>query len=378
MTQYKAVLLLAWLLCVSPVRGFAQDGGLFCEQTSLAGLAASKQPTRFFWRNQPLSDGLASLEEAYQISIWLDRQIDPSTRVSYRDDPASSRVTSSSAMTPSRVTLINAISEAVLPIGAEASLIENVIYIGPRGKGARLQRAAHELANDTKLLRVKPMKWQELADYNSVAKDAIRLTGLRVRGGLPHDLMHARQLKRPLTVATQLSLLAVGFDLEFRSRGRTLEIIPLGTDTNIEHAYQSDQLHTTSTSEMLETAQALGVKDSQTIQKQGSRFLISGPATLHLALLALDSAANRPISAGGKKVLSFSVEGQEANRIITSLAIQVGFRVEWDPACPDSVRNKRIDLYFKQTTLEEVLQKFAAELDINHSFFEGVVRFSPK
>ena len=92
------------------------------------------------FEKRPLSECLKTLAEAYRVPVWIDRRVDTSRLVSVVGVAASDSI-------ESKTTLGRLIEVARLG-GADAGLIENVVYVGPVDQIGAVQRAAVRLHNE--------------------------------------------------------------------------------------------------------------------------------------------------------------------------------------------------------------------------------------
>jgi hypothetical protein len=179
-----------------------------------------------FWNDVPLIDALSRLEKVFDDSVFLDRRVDPDTRVSLNRQVTSlEQAVNSIAVTPK--------------VGA--SRIGGIVYVGPIESASRLAALtrtriveANRLPEPLRatLLRKRSLSWPRLAQPRELVASLVERIGWRLEGGeqIPHDLWRAGELS-DLSAVEQLTLLLVGFDLTLEVRGdnKTIAAVPLET-----------------------------------------------------------------------------------------------------------------------------------------------------
>ena len=187
--------------------------------SSRRAIQALSQPMGLTISQTPIRDVLNSVSQSQSISIFLDRRIDPSLPVSIQ---ASSR---DSVL----IDVLNRIGENA---GAEISLIENVVYVGPRGKTQALQRTAVALHHSISFAQVRKggpattelhaLEWDELSTPADIEAEIAKTWSIQSSLNLPHDLFHAWSIHQPCSLATQLAILCGGFgrEPEFGAEGK--------------------------------------------------------------------------------------------------------------------------------------------------------------
>lgn len=331
----------------------APQYNLYQLPSAKAAIRLLEEQVAFVWENKPLRAGLESLSETHRISIWLDRRVDPGQLVSFqmRGD-ASER------------TLLACLRQIAESSGAEVGLIENVVYIGPKGSVARVQLAAVSLhdaictqnqSSDTQLLE---LRWEELATYNDLL-DQISL-GFKVRlsGELPHDLLHAGKLQTPASIATQLALVCGGFDRQANLQSRdAFSIGPLASRIQWQFEYATAELNPVSAAKS--NARRLLAKFGGTFRDRGTSALVNGPTALHLALLKPAAQGRRGDTDFDGKTWSLEVQNKPAELLLGSIASSIGFQVQWDDACSLEQRNQLVTFKQENASLDQLLQAFA-------------------
>jgi hypothetical protein len=189
--------------------------------------APVKSPQRtatIHWQRVPLRDALGRLHTLFDDAVFVDRRVDPTTRVTLDIEAASAE-------------------EVVAGIAAEHDLgvarLGPLVYLGPSGAADQLR--AISLARSPEIGRLPPdlrasltkkqlTDWPRLSEPRRLLVSAVEQRNWRVANAdvIPHDLWSAGELPG-LTFAEQLTVLLVGFDLTFelRPNDRSIEIVPL-------------------------------------------------------------------------------------------------------------------------------------------------------
>jgi hypothetical protein len=185
------------------------------------------------WQRVPLADAIGRLEDLFDESVFLDRRVDLGWRVSL-DIEASS------------------MEEVLAPLAAERNLgvsrLGRVVYFGPRQRAQQLPGiAAARIDEATKLpqtmrnelLRKRQLSWPRLTEPRGLVRALLEENGWRLVGEemIPHDLWPAGQLPE-LTLAEQITLILIGFDLTYELHGkqRAIAVEPLVGRAIYDHA----------------------------------------------------------------------------------------------------------------------------------------------
>lgn len=327
--------------------------------SSRAAQSALQAPARIFWDQTPLRTGLQELSQQFRISIWLDRDIDPSQLIN-----------STTADALGAASLQKTLEHIASVADAELGLIENVVYIGPKGRVSRLQRAAIELhdrlsraGDDPQSATLRELQWDELATPTELLRRIESDWKIEIAGELPHDLLHAGRLLQPATLATQATVLLGGFERELEwLQGNRFRIVPLQQADEWQANYRKSDLDLRGLASL--RAKYVGAQ----CQTRGSISHVHGATGFHLALLA-PPQANRPAPALGNKSerYEFEVANTPVVSVLEHLATSLGFELQWDENCPPARRERRISFKVKQVTLDQLLAEIArtSQLSIN-------------
>jgi hypothetical protein len=220
------VIAVVWFGCVLLATSVAAQGQRDWK-TGPQLQAALRQPMGLAWTGVPLGEYLQQLADRQAVAIWLDRRIDPDQRIDFQ---------------ASDTELARVLQGVAQEAGAQATLIDSVVYIGPGSTAARLpalaaarrdELAGVPLANRRRLLRRRPWHWDALAVPAELIVQLAEQGGVEVDGleMVPHDLWAAADLP-PLAWIDRLSLLLAGFELTFtvQDNGRRVVLMPMPDD----------------------------------------------------------------------------------------------------------------------------------------------------
>lgn len=309
------------------------------------------QEASFVWEGKPLRSGLDDLRGTYGLLIWLDRRIDPGQRIDFQvSDLGGDR------------SLNAALIEIASKVAAESGLIENIFYIGPPGEPAKLQRAASQLhdrmckAKGTGDTALKPFRWPELASPTEVLESLSKSWQVAIDGELPHDLMHSAEMGA-CTLATQLTLLCGGFDMEatLAPDGR-IRLSPLSSETSWQYAYRRKDLN----SKMISGA-ALGRLlrvHGGSVRSRGQTIVVSGSTPLHLALLQMPASSPRSTNLQNER-WTLVVQNKPVENVLREIAASVGLTVSWNPEISSEKRERLASFQVDKATLDEMLSAWA-------------------
>jgi hypothetical protein len=188
-----------------------------------AGKAAQRTAT-IHWQRVPLRDALGRLHTLFDDAVFVDRRVDPSLRVTLDIEAGSAE-------------------EVVTAIAAGRDLgvsrLGRLVYLGPSGAADQLRTIAASRSQEVgrlpadvraSLTQKQPSNWPRLGEPRGVIAGIVEQRGWRLANPdvIPHDLWSAGELPE-MTLAEQLTVLLVGFDLTFelRSNDRSIVTVPL-------------------------------------------------------------------------------------------------------------------------------------------------------
>ncbi len=293
---------------------------------------AIQQPLSLNWTDRPLRVGFDELSKLRQVSILLDRRLDPSSLVTLQAN---------------KVGLLQIARQAGVPLAADVSVVGNVVYLGPRSTARRL-RTMVDLRHQELLAPTGPKKtptaqgsaarttryliqWDDLTTPTEVLKLIAQKYELQLEGqeAVPHDLWVACSLPS-VTSAEALQLVLGQFDLSFEwaTLGKTVRIVPLPESPRIERTYdvgtKAAQLAKSLTTDVPEAT--VTVKDAKLIVTARSEEHDQVDAIIH---------PNRPVtrptnSAPPQILFTFEVKNVRLIDFMQNFEKQSEFRFEYD------------------------------------------------
>ena len=182
----------------------------------------------------PLRQAIYQRGRAHQVSILLDRRVDPDQPVTLNVDD---------------LPLEEMLGKVAKRHGLGVTVLGSaVVYLGPTPYTTRLRTLA-ELRHDEararpdlaeRLLAVAPFRWADFSTPRDLlgqlaAEAKLTIEGL---GQVPHDLWGAADLA-PLPWVDRLTLVAGQYDLTFQigSDGRSIALVPIPDDVSIVRGY---------------------------------------------------------------------------------------------------------------------------------------------
>lgn len=310
---------------------------------------------RTTWSGQSLREGLDSLAEAAQISIWLDRRVDPGQPIEFsRQGSLDERLHSLAAQ---------------LDLGV--CYVETVAYLGPPELTARLATVAavrtHEVKSSpedirTRLTAEKADQWPALATPRELVERWAGESGVDVQGLalIPHDLWPSIRLPR-LSVSDRLSLALAGFDLTFEldAAQNRLRLVPLPATPVIAQSYSLGSAATDGLERLQEKWPAAELR------REGRKLLhVSGTMEVHREV--------QEFLRGGKPRASTHVQHEKqptfdlkveasARQVLDKLASSFGLRLEVSPELAPQLET-RISINVTKATRDELLAKVLGDV----------------
>jgi hypothetical protein len=191
---------------------------------------AGHRSATIHWQRVPLRDAIGRLRALFDDTVFVDRRIDPSMRVTLDIEAASAE-------------------EVVAAVAAGKKLgvarLGSLVYLGPASAANQLRSvsAAHskEVARlpaevRKSIIKKEPTTWPRLSEPRGLIEAAIEQRGWRLANAevIPHDLWSAGELP-DLSLVEQLTVLLIGFDrtFEVRPKERSVVIVPLKPNVNL-------------------------------------------------------------------------------------------------------------------------------------------------
>lgn len=315
------------------------------------------------WQGQPLRSALNRLAEQQQISVWLDRRVDPSQTLdlSIRNIPLH--------------TVLERIAQRC---GLRVTTVASVAYMGPQDSAAEiaairemLRASLSEVPLDMRRrwLQKSAWSWSRLSEPRNLLRDLFRHSRIELRGieRVPHDLWDARQLPT-LALVDRAVLLLVGFDLaiQIAPDGKSCEIAPIERPITVTRQYRLPTNRQPTISQLRTQFRGL------TIKQIGSRMHVTGDWEDQQRLKAAiegRSASKPSRPAFGKtstlapqadlQVYSLRVREKPVGQVLKQLAAQLQLELTWDDkqlAANSRSLNTRISCELKSASLDGLLE----------------------
>ena len=342
------------------------------------------------WQGQNLRDGLRQLSETKQVSIILDRRIDPSQQLSLQVQ---------------NVTLQALLKIIATEARADISILGNAVYVGPAGIASRLRTveeiAASQLvsANATtisvdsspatrrsfELLARQTLNWPDLTTPRELLDEVARRYSLKIESAnrVPHDLWGQATLPSGTSSQLLLTILAqFNLSFEWTASRDGIRIVNMPVDPRIEKQFTLKRgTEQTILAEI--TRRMPGLEPQVT----GRRIKVSGTVEQIETVEALIFPERQPNNprpnqrkvADGVTTFTFKATAP-LGAFMATLEKQAGFTFEYDEETfkQAGIRlDKRILLEAKELTAEEVFEAMFPPQNITYKVEGKTVRLSP-
>jgi hypothetical protein len=186
------------------------------------------------WRSVGLRVIARRIESDQRIAVLIDRRIDPSRELT---------------VDITEKTMAQALRQVAKAAEGSATIVGNVVYIGPQQAAARLRTLVQLRTTELQtiggkrilaLSKTRTTTWSDLATPAEILQKLAGNSSLSVDGldSIPHDLWGAATLPS-MTTTESLSLLLVQFDRTFvwTNGGSGVRLVPIPEDVSIEKTY---------------------------------------------------------------------------------------------------------------------------------------------
>jgi len=287
---------------------------------------ASQRTATIHWQRVPLRDALGRLHTLFDDTVFVDRRVDPTMRVSLDIEADSAE-------------------EVVAGIAAASDLgvarLGPLVYLGPSGAADQLREISAARSQEVgrlpadlraSLTRKQPIGWARLSEPRRLFVSIAERSNWRVANAdaIPHDLWSAGGLPE-LTFAEQLTVLLVGFDLTFelRPKDRSIEVVPLKgvskapgpSATSKRSAPPSNSTHAKKDGKHVYTLRVKEQPVGAVIQELSKR--------LHWAI-QIDEESIRAAGKSLETRVSFSVENADQEHLLEALLQPAGLDFRLD------------------------------------------------
>jgi hypothetical protein len=322
------------------------------------------------WGSNPLRAALTNLARNQEVAIFLDRRVDPDQMIDLVIADA-----------PLRELLQRLAGQLKLGVGQVGS----VIYLGPPptaavlGTVAALQEEQEQglpSAVRSRLRRMQPLRWPELATPRDLIQSLADEAGLRVEGleQIPHDLWPEVDLP-PLTFAQSLSLILAGFELtfEYAPDGSAVQLKPLPATASITRRIP-----------LRGSPGGVGAEirrrfpDARFTIEAGSVVVDSTVEVSAAIRRLLDGTSSRPKPppAQAEKRYTLRVQDKSLGAVAAAVAKEVGVELHFAPGA-EELRDKLVWLDVKEVTLDQLLRTLLEPGGLTYRLDEQTLEIRP-
>jgi len=332
-----------------------------------------KRPVSVTWSQISLRRALRSLARSQNVSILLDRRIDPSQQLdlSLADEPLE--------------TVFQQIAQRQ-SIGV--SHLGPVTYFGPKTTADRLRTVASMRRDEARamppalrqrLLQARAWHWDTLATPRELLAALADESGVKLNGlaAIPHDLWPAADLP-PLAWVDRLSLLAAEFGLtfEFEPSGNALRLVPIPDKVSIRRSYRTG-------GRSQELAQRWREQLPQAaVRAEGDQVTVEGRLEdLEFAARSLDNKPDKQTTvASRKQVYELSIEKLPLRSVLKYLEKNLNLEIEYDQPAIDRADislDQLVSFKVKGASLEQLLSAALSPAGLSFRLNERHVRIVP-
>jgi hypothetical protein len=311
------------------------------------------------WQGQQVASGLERLAGAQDITMWIDRRVDPTTPIDLTVSDQSLR-------------------EALAIIGNShawaATPYHGVLYFGPQQTAAELATlsalARQELAGvsaerRSRWLKAEPWSVARLSQPRELLGELARSAGARVIDDqlVPHDLLPGRSLPA-ISVLDRVVLLLASFDLacDISADGGQLRVVPMERPVHVTRSYTISRARSPAVEAILNELPLAKV------ERTGPRITLSARLEDHERLQSAirgesgepvaRPARQQPSATHGPQRFTLKIENQPVGRVIDQLAQQLQLEVAWDAELeknPAAGRDARVSCEVREADLDGLL-----------------------
>ncbi len=364
--SYAAQLGHAWEESVPTVRY-----NLYELPTAKRAMQQLSSTVSFFWENRSLREGLQDLCRTHDLSLWLDRRVNPNQLISFKVNARSNDQS-----------LEAALDKIATLVQADSVLIENVIYFGPKDQTRYIQCAAVKLHDSISrqagqdLTHMRGLQWEELSTPSDILARIADAWKVQIEGALPHDLLHAGQLAGQSTLATQLTIVCGGFGVEAEAvQSGQFKLRELEQQDRWQTIYSKSSLNA-SAMERSQLNQLVETYPRSIFREQAEQCEVLATTDFHLALLKPTARVKRRTDLTRER-WSFEVQNKPAGIVIQYFADSIGLDVQWDEKCSTSDREQIISFRVDNVDIDDLLRQFAQASRLTVHREEFSVRISP-
>lgn len=330
---------------------------------------ALEQPIGLKWAENPIRDAMRNLSNNQQVAIWLDRRIDPSSKLQFELEDM-----------PLAITL----DQLCEKYKVGRSVVGPVIYIGPAATAEKLatlaavkrQQVGQQSASErARWSRAVAWKVPMLAEPRELVRQLVSESGATLQNpeAIPHDLWPAIPLP-PLTLADRLTLVLAGFDLTFEQSpdGSTIRIVSMPEKVEYEQSYAWRGQNQSLAAQLQKKFPEIKVRVEE------SKVVVTGRYETHELIDRMMSGETVRTAkvVPGSKVFSLRVDNQPAGAVVKTVAKELGKEMTYDPALVEKLRTN-VSFNVKDVKLEELLATVLTPLELTFEITESSLVIKP-
>jgi type II secretory pathway component GspD/PulD (secretin) len=325
--MWGLVVLSVWLTC--DVAAAQSDGAkprLSLDPSRSPRRQAPRQTATIHWQSVPLRDAIARLKPLFDETVFVDRRVDPTLRVTLDIEATSAEQ------------VMNALA-AAQDLGV--ARLGKLIYLGPSAAASQLpaiaalrgkEAARLPLEMRTSLAGRKRFSWPRLSEPRQFVESLSRENGWRLGEAerIPHDLWAAGELPE-LSAAEQLTVLLFGFDLTFELKPaeRKILIVPLPEPAKMAATRPASERTTTKPPGVRAGRGKKQVYTLRVQEKPVGAVLRELGQRLHWAI-QIDEEAIRAAGKSLDQRVTFSVENADQEKLLDALLTPAGLEYRID------------------------------------------------
>ena len=291
------------------------------QQLKASENASLKRRVSITLTGQELSTALTRLAAVGDLTLWLDRRVDPTitTSIELRDltiDDAFQKIAALHTLGYLR-------HGQIACVGPDATVraIETLIR-------EQARRASKVPAGRRKRwLTRQSVTWPRLTQPRTLVEEWLQSAGVTVEGiqQIPHDLWSARSLP-PLTLVERLVLTLAGFGLtvEIESAGQACRIVPLELPTSE----------------------------------------LPLPATAAESRRSAAEPRGRSTAIEARRRYTLQLKNQPIGKVLSQLEHQLGLSIQWEPHKPADLSRRLVSCNVKEATLDELFGVLLGEANL--------------
>ncbi|MFN7706696.1 MAG: hypothetical protein ACK5O5_00170 [bacterium] len=321
-------------------------------------------PTSLLKKNSPLGETLSTIAQQANLTLWLDRRIDPNALVEMtaRDQP-----------------LGEILHDLASRTATSFGIIESTLYWGPAGCGPRIEAAHWQLLCDHPELRTRTsFSWEPISEPSHLLRELAANESLQwiSLDPIEHDLWNEGRIEAT-TRAGLLTLMPAGDEstvqVQSSDQPIQLQIVPLPETAEVSAPYPTSprsKVEAFLKSHPLSKARI----DSGSIE-------LVGPVADHRDWVWGGPSKTLPRSTPGgdplaKQRFTARLQGTLAE-VLQSLADSQGIQFHPWPL-PESLAAMRIDVETNKASIDELLEKIGAASKVSFRRDRLKVDWSPQ